>query len=564
MTDAQIAILLKARDEASKVMDNLATRAKKLGSTMGTALKVGGIAAGVGIGAAAFALVGFAKAAAEEQVGIVKLQTAIGTLDEAHRGNADEVEKLVKTREKLAFADDEIRDSLAALIPATGDYDEAVRRQAIAMDLARGTGLDLATASRLVGKVNEETTEVLKRYGITLGEGMTQTEALAAIQERFAGQSAAHAETAQAKWTVFNNTLDNLKETIGGALLPVAGLLGEALASGLEKASPHIEAAVGHFQTLADFFSGALTGNVEAAAAAFAKLPEPLQDIVLWLVENDIKGKLEAAADVIGGVLTSALQGWHDILVDLWPLLQDLGQWLIDNQPVLVGLAIAIVGVLLLLGGWPAIVIGAAIAAGVLRDKVDELKESNENLATVLDALGKLVGPISVLIDQLAQESMREWNAVLWGLAYVINEFNVHWFTDFQREIGIVKGAVDIAKDTFYFFKDAVYSVRDAFYALRDAIRSLPSLPDFPSLPGAGGFSFPGLAGGGVAEGWTMVGERGRELVYAGSPARVYSNEDTEQMLAGGRYAGANITINVYDAGDPLATAREIDRQMRA
>jgi hypothetical protein len=68
------------------------------------------------------ALVNFTKAAAEEQVGIERLKTSIKTLSADQQAAAASVEDLVRAREKLAFADDEIRDSLAQLIPATGDF----------------------------------------------------------------------------------------------------------------------------------------------------------------------------------------------------------------------------------------------------------------------------------------------------------------------------------------------------------------------------------------------------------------------------------------------------------
>jgi hypothetical protein len=44
--------------------------------------------------------------------------------------------------------------------------------------------------------------------------------------------------------------------------------------------------------------------------------------------------------------------------------------------------------------------------------------------------------------------------------------------------------------------------------------------------------NIPGHAGGGIASGWSMVGERGPELVNFTSPGRVYSSADTGSMLS--------------------------------
>lgn len=46
------------------------------------------------------------------------------------------------------------------------------------------------------------------------------------------------------------------------------------------------------------------------------------------------------------------------------------------------------------------------------------------------------------------------------------------------------------------------------------------------------------FAGGGIAEGWAMVGEQGRELAHFGSPTRIFSNAETERMMNGGGGGG--------------------------
>ena len=89
--------------------------------------------------------------------------------------------------------------SLAKLVSVTKDATEALELQRIAMDLARLRGMDLATASDLIGKVYGGNVGILSRYGIQLEKGTTATEALAEIQRRAAGQAAAYADTTQGK-----------------------------------------------------------------------------------------------------------------------------------------------------------------------------------------------------------------------------------------------------------------------------------------------------------------------------------------------------------------------------
>jgi hypothetical protein len=49
-----------------------------------------------------------------------------------------------------------------------------------------------------------------------------------------------------------------------------------------------------------------------------------------------------------------------------------------------------------------------------------------------------------------------------------------------------------------------------------------------------GKLGFPGHADGGLAKGWSMVGEKGPELAYfGGSGAQIYSNQDSKRMAGG-------------------------------
>lgn len=326
MATADLQILLKAKNETSAAFSAVEKDATSLGSKMGSALKVGGLVAAAGIGAAGFALVSFVKMAADEQAGIERLKTSVASTGVAYEKYADQIDATVRAGEKLAFQDDEIRDSLSALTIATGSIEEATNRQKIAMDLARGTGMDLATASKLVGKVSEENTQVLKRYGITLADGATETEALAEIQKRFAGQSETFAGTATAKWAIFNNQMDNVKESIGSALLPLVTQIGTAL---------------GDFLT-------AHQADIDAFSQMMAeKIPEGL---------DAIKRGFEA----IKPELTAVVQQFKDA----WPTIQTGLQWVVDNKPILIA-AIVAIGAAMLIAFTPVTLPILAVVAAL-------------------------------------------------------------------------------------------------------------------------------------------------------------------------------------------------------
>ena len=128
---------------------------------------------------------------------------------------------MIEARQSLGFADDEQRDGLAVLVSVTKDHNKALELQRTAMDLARLRGMDLRTASELLGKVYAGNTGILSRYGIVLKEGTTATQAIAEIQKRAAGQAEAYGDTTAGAMEAASIAIDNLKEDFGKLLLPI-------------------------------------------------------------------------------------------------------------------------------------------------------------------------------------------------------------------------------------------------------------------------------------------------------------------------------------------------------
>lgn len=266
---ADLSLLITARDHASGVLKDVNKHAGGLGHTMGNILKAGALGAAAGIGVAAFAGIKFVQAAVEEEAGIRRLAAAVDASGGSWAKQGSVIEKVIQDRQRLAFSDDELRSSLSLLTAITGDSDEALRRQAVAMDFARGANIDLGTASKLLGKVTDETVNVLGRYGIRVQEGADATDVLALVQQKFSGQSQAFADSAAGKWAQFKIQMDNLAETIGAALLPVVTSLGGLLASFAEKAIPKVEKLVGTVSLLVKAFIAAASGEGVTSTGIF-------------------------------------------------------------------------------------------------------------------------------------------------------------------------------------------------------------------------------------------------------------------------------------------------------
>lgn len=562
-SSAELSILIKAKNEASAALQGVTKDVEGLGSKMGTALKVGGAVAAAGVGAAAYALAGFVKDAAAEQVGIAQLQTAIGNLSDAHKGAAASVEDLVRQREKLAFADDDIRASLALLIPATGDYQEAVDKQRIAMDVARGTGMDLATASRLVAKINDESVTAFQRYGVTIAKGSTETEALAAIQAKFSGQSEAYANTAAGKWELFGNQMDNIKESIGGALLPVVTQLGASLGDFLLRHQADI-----------DKFSDALAKKIPEAIAA-------------------IKQGFDQARPALEFAFETMRSGFEAMRPAL--------EWIVNNKIALVGTFTAL-GVAMILAFTPvtlpilavvAAIGGLLFVVGLVRDHWDEIKRVTVDTwdairDAVVDRLGFLRGlfefafryysavvfmvfetikndvttAINVVRDIIAIVMALihgDWGAAWDGVKALVGDVWNGIIADIGIKLDFLKAMMSLAWDVIKYVAAAGWNgIKDLagelWGGIRDAIvepvkeiidwiqRIIDKAHDLANIGGLAGkllgkaADLIGFAGGGIAPGGPIiVGERGPEIIAPPMGSRIYSNGESRALVSRSR-----------------------------
>lgn len=289
--------------KAASEIDKLKKQVSGLATTAGWKSLVTGV--GVGIGLQAYnalagaitgvgdTLIDSVRKAAEEEAGIARLSAALQANVAAFDGNTSAIERTIKSRQDLAFADDELRSSLAVLVGATHDVERAFALQSTAMDLARLKNISLEEASTALIRVEAGQYRMLKSLGIVLKEGATQTEAIAAVQAVAAGQAEAYSKTTQGAWDRLGIATENLKETVGGL---VAGPLAD----------------------LAD----SLTGIVEQVDAEVVPAVKRLND-AFGGIENSAKALALFVAGVVGGIgAIAAAVGSGGFLALKW--LQDL------------------------------------------------------------------------------------------------------------------------------------------------------------------------------------------------------------------------------------------------
>jgi hypothetical protein len=194
------------------------------------ALKVGAAAfLAVGAAAATMAIkvgVDAVKAAIEDEKAQISLAQTLRNTTKATNQQIAAVEDYIdQTARATGVTDDQLRPSLDRLVRSTGDVTKAQKLQQLALDISAGTGKDLAAITEGLGKAYDGNLGALKRLGVPLDASIIKAKdfdaAVKALSETFAGQADAAAETFAGRMARINIAVDEAKEQIGFALLPV-------------------------------------------------------------------------------------------------------------------------------------------------------------------------------------------------------------------------------------------------------------------------------------------------------------------------------------------------------
>jgi hypothetical protein len=186
---------------------------------------LGGLAAGLGV----------ATAAAVED------QKAQDLLAQQLRTSAMATDDVIASNEKFisgmsqafAVADDQLRPAMANLVRSTGSVEVAQSLMTTALDIAAATGKDLETVTLALGKAaNGQTGALLKLDPSLKGvidSSSTLDDITGALAVSFGGAATVAAESFDGRMKSMKIALDETKESIGAALLPVLQKLLELL-----------------------------------------------------------------------------------------------------------------------------------------------------------------------------------------------------------------------------------------------------------------------------------------------------------------------------------------------
>ena len=210
----------KAFRDAQRSMGSLEKSARKLGKGLGLAL---GTTAIVAYGKASV------KAFASDEAAAQRLATAVDNLGLSY-SKVKVAEFISDTETSAGILDDSLRPAMQALLTTTRSLTKSQELLNNAIQISRGTGIDLATVSQDLANGYVGITKGLKKYntGLTQSELKSKSfaEVLGIILANSAGAAQAYLTTTSYKMDVLTVASENAKETIGEGLVDAFARIG--------------------------------------------------------------------------------------------------------------------------------------------------------------------------------------------------------------------------------------------------------------------------------------------------------------------------------------------------
>jgi len=205
--------------------------------------KLGGIGKGMkmlgGLMAGAFAI-SKVSAFISETTKLADVQLkAEASLKTALKGNEQAYATLIaqaqKRQQLTLFGDEEIIKAQALAQGILQNADAVQKLTPLAQDLATAKGMQLSQAFELIAKSTGSSTNALARYGIEIKGAVGSNErlesAMKAVGTAFGGQAEAAAKAGLGPLQQLSNAWGDIKEKIGGALVPVINKMAQAVSA---------------------------------------------------------------------------------------------------------------------------------------------------------------------------------------------------------------------------------------------------------------------------------------------------------------------------------------------
>jgi hypothetical protein len=218
VADSSATLWIKIKDEATVGLNKLKSGFSSL------------IPSIAGVGTAVAALVVFLKTAfdayAENEKAVIRLNSALKNQGNFTQEYSKHLQDLASSLQRTTtFTDESILETQTLLTTFGLAGEKLDQTTKAALDLATGLGVDLRTATMMLGKAWAGETGTLSRYGIKINETGTNAEKFARVMEqvnaRFGGSAESAAKSYSGQIEVLKNRIGELVEMIGKEMVPV-------------------------------------------------------------------------------------------------------------------------------------------------------------------------------------------------------------------------------------------------------------------------------------------------------------------------------------------------------
>jgi hypothetical protein len=286
---ADIDGLKKGLDDAEKVVSKSADQISDFGKKAALAF------AAVGAAAVAFGI-SAVKAAAEDEKGRKSLEQTIRSNTKATEEQIAGLDDYI-SKQSIATAttDDVLRPAFARLVRSTSDVTKAQELLSLAQEISTATGKPLETVANALGKSFDGQNAALGKLGLGIDAATLKTkshdEIMQILKGTYNGFIANEATNAEFKFKQLTIALDETKEKIGVALLPIVKELADYL----------LATVVPNVQALAAGLTGddSVTAGITDATEGAYKFGEQLKSTLSFIIS--IKDELL----VLGGIIAT-------------------------------------------------------------------------------------------------------------------------------------------------------------------------------------------------------------------------------------------------------------------
>ena len=250
----------------AKGQKTVASFAKNVGKSLGLAFGTAGV---IAFGKASV------KAFAEDEKAATRLARTVDNLGLGFENTR--ITKFIADLEKTAnVADDVLRPAFSSLLTTTGSVERSQRLLALSLDVAAGSGEDVATVAADLSAAYVGNTKGLTKYRLGLtkaelaGKGFNEIQDF--LNKQFAGQNAARLDTYEGKVAALGVAFGNLQETVGQGLVESFAILAgdggiagatDAMGKFGETARDVLVGTASYVDKILDKFKGTSSGGVD-------------------------------------------------------------------------------------------------------------------------------------------------------------------------------------------------------------------------------------------------------------------------------------------------------------